>query len=355
MNEHEINAALAACSGTYALPIGRHVVNGQITVPQGKRLLGLGQVPQTWPFLPTGAFLDVRWGAGTPGNLATAAVVLQAGATIENVCGDYSTVQPATREPTEWASFVMPFDPASGGLCMSVIGCNFNRAWIGADFRGSRTGQGIIGPIITGNYGTPLNTGIWLDYMVDWGVIKENRFNSGFIDPVNPSNPLRRWVSSYGTVVKLGGNDWATVENAQAWGYKCGVEIKGGDGYSGVGPYRVRGCSFDSCLYGVYINPTAEYKLIALEGNNFCPYNSLTGAGGYALALPATTGKGIIFQGNYIFGPAAGIVQAPNSSWSLFTVLNNQGDAGTTGVPWLDKAGASTYFNVAYNRFGGFL
>lgn len=147
MDAAAINAALVACSGTFELPVGQHLVTGQINVPPGKRLLGLGKVPQTWPFMPTGAFLDVRWGGG-PGS---------------------------------------------------------------------------------------------------------------------------------------------------------------------------------------------------------------SGAGGFALALPGTSGNGIMFSKNYTFGPAAGIIEAPNSAWSLFTVLDNQADAGVAGVPWIDTTGASTYFNVAYNEFRGFI
>lgn len=360
MDHNQINAALVACTGTFDLPIGNHVVGGQITVPPGKRLRGLGKTPTTFAGIHPewGSVLDVRWGggAGSSGLVDRAAVILRAGATIENVGFDYSAMQPLNSAPQEMGSSVMPLDYNIGGLSQSVIGCCFFKSYIGADFRGSKTGQGVIGPVLRDNYGCPLLAGVWLDFLVDWGVIRDNMFNSGFIAGTDPNSPLRQWVASNGFAVRLGGNDWANIDNMQAWGYKCGVEIVGDSGYHATGPYRIRNCSFDACAYGVYVNNSTVYRqLISIEGNNFCCFNPYNGGGGIPLSLPSVHGVGLRYAGNYNFGPQKNcVIDASSSALGLIEITGNQGDNGN-GQAWLYAPGSTSPIDQAHNQFRGFV
>lgn len=319
------------------VPPGRYVVESQLVVRQGRHARGGGTTQRQTPYSPLrgGVILEVRWGqgAGYSGDITKAAIKVEQGATIESFAGDYPDQDPHYAAPLEWGSFVQ----IAGGYATSAHSIHVNKAYIGVDARGSRVGMGMA-PYIANINGCPLKHGVALDFMVDWGHLADFRFNAGTIGYPLPggwqSSALCRWVADNGNAVYLGGNDWATVDRLQCWGYRRGVLIESAAGYPATGPFTIANSQMDATLVGVDVWGEPPYQQrISVENNRFCPFHPFTDQPGYCFALnPGTSGKSWSFRGNYAFNRISAMVHAAGSTWQNQQMLDNEADSVTPGA-----------------------
>lgn len=359
-----IAAAYADRSYEVVLPVQRFDMTEQVIVLLGCKLIGSGRAKHSYPNtdLPDGesTVLDINWGNGSgyAGDNTKAAILLQSSSGVYNIAFNYPGQNPANN-PVEWGATIAPSNNALA-WDQEVRDCFFQKSYIAIDFRGSECGPQAIGSCtIMDNRGSPLHTGIWVDYLTDWSIIERNWWNSGWINPfANPVGNMRTWVSANGAGVRLGGNDVPTIDRLQVFGYGYGVVITPGSGYAGAGPFRVVNSNFDATVIGVLLEPTDYYHHTTfILGCNFGPADANPPGGpstqGYALVATDCEGVGIVYDHNYSYSSTAGVIYAPGAVIGLFTVVNSQATNGT-GAAALNIGGGSTVY-AAGNHFVGFV
>ena len=370
-----IDAANTAGGGTVMLPVGDYNCTSQIIVKKNVKLEGLGQptyMNSTPPTLTGGAILKINWGsgAGNAGDPTKAAVILKNCSGIVNVGFDYPSQSPTATTPTEYGSSVQIND----NPCINqyVTDCYFNKSYIAIDFRGivSTQSSGIAGYVIERNAGSPLLYGIAINFVVDWGTISNNHFNSGGANYFqNPSNicGISKWALENGTAFYAGGCDWLNVSNLQVWGYNIGVYIEGSAGYEAGGPYSFNQCNLDACKTGVFLSGTIS-QMVNIDQCTFAPFRPATYAingttvstsiiNGTGVSLASgTVCNGLTFTGNYIF--ASGFVDyvmwlgQATQTLSNFIISNNY-SIGSNTYPAITMA-SGTNIQVINNIFNNY-
>ena len=337
-----INAASSAGGGVVYVPAGVWNFTAQVVIKPNVTLLGGGNVLYTYTnpgAISGGAIMNINWGTGgTDGATAYAAVLLQDAATIQNIGFNYPSQNASSSTPTVYGSTVQ-IAGATYNNNQSIIDCYFFKSYIAIDARGSKSGLGagggVVGLTIKGNRGAPISVGINIDYVTDWAVIEDNRFNAGEINENTLTRGLVSWCANYGTSMALGGNDWLVIRNLQVWGYAYGVKITGQSGYTGYGPYLIDTCSFDACFQGVYIGGTIGLPV----GINNCEFvcwiyaSAGLGTGGACVLVDS----GVTIQHTASSGQAGGI-----------TVTNCRATQVTEHFVYLTSASIN-YGNVLVN------
>lgn len=356
-----VNAAVVDRTNIVLLPVARYDCRSQISLPKGVKLMGSGRAKHSYPTgdLPNGesTVLDINWGSGanTSGDNTKAAVLLNSSAGVCNLAFNYPGQNPANN-PTEWGSTIAP---ASGSQSWDQIvqDCFFQKAYVAIDFRGSKCGNQAIGScVVTGNRGAPLHTGIWLDFLTDWATIRDNQFNSGWINPfADPVGDMVNWTRNNGVAARIDGNDWPVIERLSAYGYSKGVHIRPNTNYTGKGPYKIDNCDFDACEIGVYLDSQSYYDVApVITGCRFACFNVDGNVQGWPLQCGPLGADGIIFEGNVCFASTAGVVDASAASYGLLSILNNQITGGPGGSVVAFSLGSGPTY-VAGNRLNGFI
>lgn len=323
-------AALPPGGGTVAVPCGRYTVDSaadQIVAPPGVRLQAQGQVCYDYhaPGINAGVILEVNWGSGpgTSGNPAYAAVVMQAGSAIDGFGFDYPAQQPSVAAPHEWGASIHLHDPNRNAYGISVTNNYFFKSYIGCDARAASTGStGLSNFTFAGNKGAPVYCGLAIDGVTDWVTIKDNNFNSGFIEPSYQS-PLMKWSNQSGIARLVGGCDWLTMQNEQTFGYAFGAHVTGGQGYQGQGPYTFQNCSFDACWHGIELAGAIDGGARIL-GCTFAPFSPSINNPGCAVSVSASFLRSLEYADSKSFGPHYFDVYAPGPVDSV-KVVNNEG------------------------------
>ncbi len=342
--QSEIDAAHAAGGGTVVVPPGRHVLTQQLVVKQGVILQGTGRVAFDYRAgRPTfGTIFDPQfgYGAGSSGDAACAAIVMQSGSSCENFGFDYSMQDPAAAAPIEFGSSIQPFDPVRNEYGITIRDIHLGRSYVGIDCRNS---HGISNLMVSGIVGCPIMSGLAIDGVTDWCTIRDLHFNSGFM--ATEGHPghragLTAWSCDNGIALQLGGNDWLQPLNVQLFGYRVGVRVLGGAVYQhGMGPYSFLGLQVDACWHGIELGGLLSHT-VQVIGAKFSPYSWITRAAGCALStLPGAQVKGVQFIGCYEFGlPLFGtwldgaedviemgnIVRTAGSEGAAFTAMNGR-------------------------------
>lgn len=346
----------------YTIPAGRYVLESQLVIPPNHTVRSCGRVWRPTPSqgVTGGVIFEVRFGsgAGASGNAANAAVRLRSGASIDGVGFDYPDQTPNLSAPIEFGPSILFADPeSSGNWDQKASNIYLNKSYHGIDVRGSMSGLGVAGAIIKGIRGAPLKAGILMDMVNDWSVLDQIQFNSGYLNPVaGDVGDLRRWVACEGVMVRLGGNDWITVDRLQGWGYRVGAQLVARENYVASGPFVLRNSQIDGTLIGVDIWPGAgayDYD-IDIVGNRFASFNPYTGAWGAPVVINgAVAGRGLNYLNNYAFCPyLAGIILGTSATMMRWRVQGNSCDTSTGAVALQLGAGLTQLGN---NDFRGLI
>jgi Pectate lyase superfamily protein len=340
-----INAAHAAGGGTVFVPCGRYNFTAQIVVKTNVVLLGDGvanYIFGTPGSLSGGVIMAIKWGngAGYAGNPTYAAVLLDAGSTINNIAFDYPNQDVTASSPTEYGSTVQIRATSDGNINQSILNCYFLKSYVAIDARGYEGGNyGVIGLNIIGNSGCPIKYGIAVNYLVDWANIDNNHFNAGQMSEGALTSGLVAWTANNGVGAYIGGNDWLTLRNFQVWGYANGVLISATYGYSGSGPYSLEGCAFDACSTGVFLQGTFAESVMISNSRFAAFYNPTTTKGSCVSVGSGVSLAGLQFTGNYTFGPTGTVINLSQATQTIANVIiaNN---VSTT------SASSTTFVNV---------
>jgi hypothetical protein len=352
-----INSASGAGGGTVLLQAGIYNCTSQIVVAANVKLQGLGQVLYSnsgTGSISGGSILQINWGsgAGTSGNTTYAAVILKNSAGIDNVGFDYPSQTPSASTPTEYGSSVQIND----NPCYNqyVTNCIFHKSYIGVDFRGSKCSSGMAGCVIQNNAGSPLSIGIAVDFIVDWGIITNNRFNGGDGNKSSPNTGIALWAQNNGIALYAGGCDWLNVSGMQAYGYSVGIYITGQAGYVGGGPYSFNQCMFDGCFTGVFLSGNIS-QTVLVEQCTFTPFKPATSAAGSGVAIASgTTLNGLTFNSNYIFANPNYVVWLGQASQTVSHVIVSNNYASVTSSQAAVVVSTGSYVQVINNIFLGF-
>ncbi len=359
--QSQIDAAAASGGGDVVFPAALYTLTTQIVVKSGVRLIGSGKVTYDYhrPFaVPplsgavNGTLFDVRWGsgAGTSGNPAYAAVLMQAGSTIQNIGFTYPQDMFAAA-PVEWGSTVQVYDPQRNAYGITIRDLYGYMPYIFIDCRAHSTGsEGLSNLVVSDIQGCPLYTGFAMDGQTDWGSVRYCNFNIGFIKD-GLRTGLVAWTAANGIAFQLDGNDWAMLQQPQAFGYGRGLRIRGGvGGYpTQQGPYTIINPQFDACWHGVDVEGPTEFTVKVVDGV-FVPYNFITGAGGAALGAIGSNIKSVMFKDNDIFGPA--LFGAYCDGVRDVQISGNRATSSSGAWAWLGMNGDRV--NISDNRMIGF-
>lgn len=330
-----MNAAAAAGGGTVRPPAGRYVMTSQLVIPTGVELASDGVVAYDYhvPGPKGGVILEIRWGygAGTFGNVSQSAVVMRAGSTITGIGFDYPDQLPTLAAPLECGSSVTPFDQQLNAYGVTIRDCYFFKSYCGVDARARSLGsEGLSNLVISGNRGAPVYCGIAVDGVSDWATIRDNSFNSGFIEPSYQS-PLMKWSNQNGVARLIGGNDWLQMLNEQTFGYAFAFHVTGGRGYQGQGPYVFQNCQSDGCWHGIELTGAIDGGARIL-GCTFAPFSPSINNPGCAVSVSASFIRDLGYSNNKSFGPHYFDVYAPGAVDSV-NITNNVGVTSLAAGP----------------------
>lgn len=284
----------------YAVPAGRTVLTAPVHLAAGQRLVGVGQTnfnPHGEPGISGGSILEVRHNDGP-------AIILESGASIDNIAFDYSDQEGGYAEPLIYPPTIKLGSQDFGGYDQSITNCTFYKSYCGIDARGSTLGNIPFSNLtITGNRGVTLRSFLELDYLADWAQIEGNNLNAGRIAPLFLKTGLVRWVAENGAMFRIGGCDWLQLRNNQAWGYRYGVKIEAASGYGASGPYTITGNQFDATQTGVELSGKFA-QAVRIRDNVFCPFNAATGEQGIAINInDGVDLDSLHVVDNHAFGP----------------------------------------------------
>lgn len=355
-NSSAINNAIFAAStaggGTVGVPVGRWKVTNPITLRKGVILIGDGQVIYDY------STASISGGSILEMNHVGVGIYQQESSQVFNLGFDYPGQDPNAVNPTVYGPTIQ-LAGVSGNYDQRIIGNWFHKAFLAMDLRGSVVGLSSGGLTVADNEGCPLH-GMAVDYVADWQSFRNNKFNSGKMNPLHLTTGLVAWCMNNAFAIQLGGNDWVTVENCEFWGYGTGCHLIPGSGYNASGPYEFQNCSFDACKTGIQVNSGVYHHPIRVFGCTFAPYGypSTKGAA-VAMAYGADLRDGgLQFVNNYVFGPHNQILWAGNSvQWpSNMLISGNIGNATVSGggdwAIWSDKG---NNVQVVNNVFRGYV
>lgn len=303
----QIDVAASNGGGDVIVPVGVWPMTSQIVLKSGVRLIGQGMTAYNYalPGPVQGSVLDIRWGsgAGSSGDINRAAIVMEGGTSVENICFTYPQDRNASA-PVEWGSTLQCHRNGNLHLNdyrMRIKDNYFFKSYMAVDFRNS---LGTSNVTIEGNQGAPIYSFLGIDGITDWVVCRDNNMNSGMMGG-DPKTGLPAWSNNNGAAYLFGGNDWLQSLGNQTFGYYVGARVTGAQNYAGQGPYLFDNCQFDGCFHGIELGGELA-QCVSIIGSTFCPYNFATGQPGAGVGnLPGVnmTG-GFKYQNNTQFGPS---------------------------------------------------
>ena len=307
-----IDEAAAAGGGVVFLPSGQYRLEGALTVKEGVTLRG-DWAPPDKGGAGKGTILLPLSGRGDAD--ATPAITLERGSGIREVTVWYSEQRATEIVPYPWT---IKTSPQVGGDNYTVLNATLVNPYqglkVGPEWNELHTFRNV--------YGTPLKTGIWMDYTTDIGRVTDVHFAPTWWErsalPGAPTaaadrQALRDFLLREGTGVDMGRSDWEYLWGVHVSGYGTGMVIRPGE------------------------KGTANAVMFASELLDCATALRLVGLNGVGLSATGCT-----------FTAADAAVQAP-ASFSTVSQFNTCSFGGTSrAAVLLEGCGTLTFQNCAF-------
>jgi hypothetical protein len=321
-----IDAANISGGGVVWIPAGYWNLKSQVQIKQNVSILcannGAGTQFDSSVLtygIGSGSILVIQWGSGLDAHNdpTKAAIQLQAGAGITS-CGFWYPDQIwSLSAPIEFGATILTYGTS---VANSNVGQFARGNWCAncydfLDFRGSVKGLGIVGAAVENNVGSPIAFGIIINYIVDSSIFQGNHFNSGFLNPNDPSpaTHLVGWVRNNGIGVLIQHSDWPHINDHQQFGYKYGIQLDFATDccapFIDSGPVTISRAGLDGNEIPIDINQGMTQSL-RVEDSTLTAFNP--GSGSARVAILLESGASIqnlqVFN-NFLFGGTDGLLE----------------------------------------------
>ena len=362
-----INAAATAGGGVVWIPSGFWNLKSQLLLKKNVTIQCVSNgylfdaSTESYSNATTGSVFSVLWGNGTgnSNNATYAAIKMQQDSAVKD-CGFWYPNQSNTATtPTEYGSTLLVYD-ASANVHQTATGNWCANCYNFLDWRGGISGIGMAGAYISNNTGSPINYGIAINFMDDWGTIQNNHFNSGAINQGDTTGTyLRGWIQNNGIAFYVGHSDWVLLDHDEAYGYKVGVYTDFNTSccgaYTSSGPVILQNSQLDAMsLADIYTSGTIMN--LRILGGTGTAFNAYTLAQGVFLAGTSTTNiASLQLDGVYTFATMQNVVNLTATGTTIGNVsITNVHSTGAASSQYAYQFNGGTSIYISGSTYTGY-